>query len=154
MSASWTVVAVALLVVCYATTKYIDWKARAIVSARPTRFLRSAGASIAVLIVFAMLVSAVAVSYRGTPLLVAILGGVLVVVSVLMSRTVFGRRLYAIGGNPSAARYAGINAKWYCFLVFLFAGALYGLAGLMLDGHVETRRVGEVLRRDIYTNYR
>jgi ABC-type xylose transport system permease subunit len=89
-----------------------------------------------VVILFAILVSAVAISYRGTPLLVAIMAGVLVAISVLMARTDFGRRLYAIGGNPSAARYAGINGKWYCFLVFLVAGALYGLAGLMLEARI------------------
>ena len=134
--ASWTVAAIAVLVVCYAATKYLDWKARAGVAARQTGFLASAGASIAVMVLFAILVSAVAISYRGAPLLVAIMGGVLAVISVLMSRTVFGRRLYAIGGNPSAARYAGINDKWYCFLVFLIGGALYGLAGLMLDARI------------------
>jgi D-xylose transport system permease protein len=134
--ASWTVIAGAVLAVSYTWTKYVDWKARAGVTTRRTSFVASSGASIAVIAMFAILVSAVAISYRGTPLLVAVMAGVLVAISVLMSRTVFGRRLYAIGGNPSAARYAGINDKWYCFLVFLITGALYGLAGLMLDARI------------------
>jgi D-xylose transport system permease protein len=134
--ASWTVVAGAVLAVSYAWTKYVDWKARDGVATQRTGFVASAGASIMMIVLFAILVSAVAISYRGMPLLVAIMAGVLVAISVLMSRTIFGRRLYAIGGNPSAARYAGINDKWYCFLVFLVAGALYGLAGLMLDARI------------------
>jgi D-xylose transport system permease protein len=134
--ASWTAIAMVGLVTCYVAAKYIDWKARLGVSTRTSSFLASAGVSIAVLLVFAIIVSVVALSYRGAPVLVVILGGVVAVVSFIMSRTVFGRRLYAIGGNPSAARYAGINAKWHCFFVFLFAGALYGLAGLMLDGRI------------------
>ena len=79
--ASWTVAAIAVLVVCYAATKYLDWKARAGVAARQTGFLASVGASIAVMVLFAILVSVVAISYRGAPLLVAIMGGVLAVVS-------------------------------------------------------------------------
>jgi D-xylose transport system permease protein len=134
--ARWTALAMLVLVVLYIVTKYIDWKARLGISVRRTGFLAYAGISIAVMTAFGIAVSAICFSYRGAPFPVAILGGVLALVSFVMSRTVFGRRLYAIGGNPSAARYAGINAKWHCFFVFLFAGGLSGLAGLMLDGRM------------------
>jgi ABC-type xylose transport system permease subunit len=134
--ASWTVIAMVGLIACYVATKYIDWKARVAISTRPTGFIASAGISIGVLIIFAIVVSVIAFSYRGAPLLVVILGGVLAVVTFLLSRTVFGRRLYAIGGNPSAARYAGIDARWHCLFVFVFAGLLYGLAGVMLDARI------------------
>jgi ABC-type xylose transport system permease subunit len=133
---SWTAVGMFFLVAVYVAIKYIDWKARAAIAAKPTGFLTSAGIPIAVTLVFAIGVSAVSFSYRGMPMPVAILGVVLAVITFVMARTVFGRRLYAIGGNPSAARYAGISAKWHCFFVFLIMGALYGLAGIMLDARM------------------
>jgi rhamnose transport system permease protein len=43
----------------------------------------------------------------------------------------FGRRLYAIGSNPDAARVAGLPAKRDVFLAFTISGALSGLAGFM-----------------------
>jgi ABC-type xylose transport system permease subunit len=61
---------------------------------------------------------------------------VLGISTFIMSRTVFGRRLYAIGGNLAAATYAGINAKRYCFIVFTMMGVLYGVAGLIFDARI------------------
>lgn len=46
----------------------------------------------------------------------------------------FGRRLYAIGSNPDAARIAGFPAQRMVFLAFLISGALAGLAGFMFLG--------------------
>ena len=43
----------------------------------------------------------------------------------------FGRRLYAIGSNPDAARMAGFNDRRIVFLAFLISGGLGGLAGFM-----------------------
>ena len=43
--------------------------------------------------------------------------------------TNFGFRTRAIGENPEAARYAGVNVKWQIFIVLLIAGGLAGLAG-------------------------
>lgn len=46
----------------------------------------------------------------------------------------FGRRLYAIGSNPDAARIAGFPAQRMVFFAFLMSGALAGLAGFMFLG--------------------
>jgi rhamnose transport system permease protein len=43
----------------------------------------------------------------------------------------YGRRLYAIGSNPEAAKVAGFPAKRIVFLAFVLCGALAGLAGFM-----------------------
>jgi simple sugar transport system permease protein len=48
----------------------------------------------------------------------------------------WGRSLYAIGGNPEAARAAGIRVERTIWIVFIIAGALAALAGLMLTGRI------------------
>jgi D-xylose transport system permease protein len=76
--------------------------------------------------------AAVAISYRGMPLPVAILLVVIIVTGGILRLTAFGRRLYAIGGNRQAATLAGINVSAHTFLVFMGMGLLYGVAGLVL----------------------
>jgi len=56
---------------------------------------------------------------------------VLIVSSVLLMRTRFGRYVFAIGGNEEAARLAGIRPRRVVFTVFVVMGALAGLAGLL-----------------------
>lgn len=51
------------------------------------------------------------------------------IVYVLMNRTTFGYKLKAVGENPEAARYGGINVKKTIFLALIFSGALAGIAG-------------------------
>ena len=53
-----------------------------------------------------------------------------VVMSVLMVATVFGRRVYAIGSNETAARLCGIRVRWNKLLIYIIGGAFFGLAGL------------------------
>lgn len=63
-----------------------------------------------------------------------LVGGMLLVVFIfhLMLRYLpFGRRLYAIGSNPEAARIAGFPSQRIVFLAFVLCGALSGLAGFM-----------------------
>lgn len=74
----------------------------------------------------------VAASYRGLPLPVAIVLGVVAIIGGLLRYTGFGRRLYAIGGNRQAAVLAGIDIRKHVTLVFAAMGAVYGIAGLML----------------------
>jgi rhamnose transport system permease protein len=56
---------------------------------------------------------------------------VAVLVYVLMTRTPLGRAFYAIGVNPTAAVYTGINAGRTKFYAFVLAGAISGLAGYL-----------------------
>jgi ribose transport system permease protein len=57
---------------------------------------------------------------------------VLVVVWVMLEQTVFGRRLYAIGGNREAARLGGVRVRLLRLLAFVGTGFGAALAGLML----------------------
>ncbi|MEZ6233369.1 MAG: ABC transporter permease [Phycisphaerales bacterium] len=52
----------------------------------------------------------------------------------VLSRTVFGRRTYAVGGNETAARYAGVPVGGVKVLVYTIMGVLAGLAGAMYIG--------------------
>ena len=74
----------------------------------------------------------VASSSIGFPLVVALMVSVALILQIVASRTRFGRRVYAIGGNREAALLAGINVNRITFITFLIMGALYGLAGLVL----------------------
>jgi ribose transport system permease protein len=54
----------------------------------------------------------------------------------LLSQTVFGHEVYAIGGNREAARLAGINVRRVETLVYVTAGTLSGLASIVLTGRL------------------
>ncbi len=50
---------------------------------------------------------------------------------VLMTRTSIGRYIYAVGGNPEAARLSGVPVKWVLLFVYTLTGLLAGLGGVM-----------------------
>ena len=68
----------------------------------------------------------------GLPVPVIIMFVVFAAGWVLLTRTVFGRYNYALGGNPKAAFHAGVNTKLFTFLPYVLNGLLVGLAGLVL----------------------
>ncbi|GGN10455.1 ribose transport system permease protein [Actinoplanes campanulatus] len=68
----------------------------------------------------------------GVPLLVYILAVVAVAGWVLLNRTTFGRRTVAVGGNPEAARLAGIDVKLHTMLLYGLSGLCCGIAAIML----------------------
>jgi methyl-galactoside transport system permease protein len=55
---------------------------------------------------------------------------------VLLNHTKQGKRIYAIGGNPTAARVSGISVKLETMKVYLMAGTLYGFAGVLLSSRL------------------
>lgn len=85
---------------------------------------------------------AVAVNYRGLPMPDAIVLAVVAINGLILRYTVFGRRLYAIGGNRLAAELAGINIRVHASLVFAGMGLLYGLSGLMLVARLDSAPPG------------
>ncbi|MFD2768247.1 ABC transporter permease [Micromonospora eburnea] len=68
----------------------------------------------------------------GIPLLVYILAGVVAAGWVLLNRTTFGRRTVAVGGNPEAARLAGIDVRRHTVLLYALSGLCCGIAAIML----------------------
>ncbi|MFF8626600.1 multiple monosaccharide ABC transporter permease [Streptomyces werraensis] len=71
-------------------------------------------------------------SYKGTPIVLLILGVLVVGYSYVMRNSVFGRHIYAIGGNLPAAKLSGVKDKKVTFAVFLNMGLLAALAGLVV----------------------
>jgi D-xylose transport system permease protein len=75
-------------------------------------------------------------AYRGLPYPVLIFGIIAFMGAWILNRTRFGRYIYAVGGNPEAARLAGINVKKVLVIVFTTMGALSGLAGVILTARL------------------
>ncbi len=71
-------------------------------------------------------------SIKGVPLVVAIIVGLLVVLTYVLNRTAWGRHIYAVGGNAEAARRAGINVLRVKLTCFIMSGTLAAFAGLLI----------------------
>ncbi|MCF0146513.1 MAG: ABC transporter permease [Eubacterium sp.] len=63
------------------------------------------------------------------PILYAIV--ILIIMSMLLNKTKFGRSVYAIGGNAEAARFSGINIRKVTWIAYTIAGLLYGVVGVV-----------------------
>lgn len=74
----------------------------------------------------------------GIPLLAIYFVIIVAIAAFVLRRTVFGRRVYALGGNPVAAAVSGINVKRLTVVPFLIAGGLAGLAGVLLASRTFT----------------
>lgn len=59
-----------------------------------------------------------------------------VVFGILLNKTVYGRNTLAIGGNPDAARLAGVDVEWTRILIFTIQGAVCALAGIILASRI------------------
>jgi L-arabinose transport system permease protein len=68
------------------------------------------------------------------PIWIAVLG--FVVFAVVLNRMVFGRNVLAIGGNPEAARLAGVPVNRVRVIVFVLQGLAAGLAGIVLAARI------------------
>ncbi len=73
---------------------------------------------------------------RGLPYVLIILGGFVIVYTVVTTRTVFGRHVYAIGGNLAAATLSGVKVKWVNFGIMLNMGFLSGVAGVLFSARL------------------
>ncbi|GLT12027.1 multiple monosaccharide ABC transporter permease [Sulfitobacter porphyrae] len=76
--------------------------------------------------------------FRGLPNVFIVMALLIAVYSFLTSRTTFGRRIYAIGGNEKAASLSGINSKRLTFVTFANMGMLAALAGLVFAARLNT----------------
>jgi ribose transport system permease protein len=66
-------------------------------------------------------------------------------VLILLTRTVFGRQLYAVGANPRTARLTGIRVELITVIAYVICGTLAAAAGLLLGGYIAvgTLKAGE-----------
>ena len=68
---------------------------------------------------------------HGLPNSVLLMVVLFVLAHLLMTRTTIGRYIYAVGGNPEAARLSGVPVKWILVFVYTLCGILAGLGGVM-----------------------
>lgn len=71
------------------------------------------------------------VSLKGIPYVVPVILFILVIGTFVLSRTAFGRHIYAVGGNAEAARRAGINVKRVRVAAFMICSGLSAIAGMI-----------------------
>ncbi|TAE28175.1 MAG: ABC transporter permease [Cytophagales bacterium] len=74
----------------------------------------------------------------GIPTLIIILLVAFAVCSVVLRKTVLGRYMYAVGGNEPASRASGINVSRVKMKVYVLAGGLAALAGILLTSRIST----------------
>ena len=79
--------------------------------------------------------------YRGVPNPVLIVLVLFIVFNYMTNKTVFGRRIYAIGGNKMASRLSGINIKRTTLIVFGINGVMAATAGIFLASRLDSAAV-------------
>jgi len=81
-------------------------------------------------------------SYAGVPIPVIILLAVGLIGAFLTRNTTFGRHLYAVGGNPDAARLSGISVRRHIMAVFCLMGILAAVAAVIYTARVGSAAPG------------
>ncbi|TMR16286.1 ABC transporter permease [Nonomuraea turkmeniaca] len=85
--------------------------------------------------------------WLGIPLVVYIFALVVVLGWILLNRTTFGRRTYAVGGNVEAARLAGINVRRHTAVLYGLSGLCCGIAAIIIMARTTT---GSSTHGDLY----
>src|SRR3954469_20003287 len=79
---------------------------------------------------------------RGLPIVLIILAVLIIAYGVITKRTVFGRQVYAIGGNLAAAQLSGVKGKVVNFWIFVNMGFLAAVAGVVFSARSNTAQPG------------
>ncbi|WP_433256913.1 ABC transporter permease [Streptosporangium sp. CA-135522] len=83
----------------------------------------------------------------GLPVLVYVFAVVVAAGWVLLNRTTFGRRTYAVGGNAEAARLAGIDVRRHTMWLYVLSGVCCGIAAVLIMARTTT---GSSTHGDLY----
>ena len=75
-------------------------------------------------------------SWQGIPFLILLVAACAIAAEIIMRATPFGAKIYALGGNPEAARLSGVDLNRVVFINFLIAGFAYGVIGIALTARV------------------
>jgi D-xylose transport system permease protein len=88
--------------------------------------------------------------YHGVPVPFLIVIVLAVIFTFISKNTVFGRQVYAIGGNAEASRLSGINIKKRILMVFVLSNTLAAIAGIIFTARLNaaTGTAGNVLELD------
>jgi len=79
---------------------------------------------------------------RGLPIVLIILGVLIMIYTVVTTKTVFGRHVYAIGGNLSAAQLSGVKVQKVNFWIFVNMGFLAAVAGAVYSSRSNSAQPG------------
>lgn len=129
----------AVCVILYAAVTVRRWwnqRAREL-TRQPGLLVAMRVASVGALLVIGMYVlsidraAATTVDLRGAPYVVPLIAGLLIIATFVLDRTTYGRRIYAVGGNPEAARRAGINVRLIRVSGFMIGSSLAAVSGIV-----------------------
>ncbi len=77
-------------------------------------------------------------SWLGLPIIIWIVGVLFIFNYILLSKTVFGRRIYLSGGNKEAAIYSGIRVDRIKIIVFMLSGVMAAISGILLSSRLSS----------------
>lgn len=84
------------------------------------------------------LITYVLAGYRGLSWTLVIVLLVVAIYDFITSKTILGRHIYAVGGNPEAAELSGINVKKIIFVVFGSMGMMSALSGILFASRLQS----------------
>lgn len=130
-----------------------NWKARRLeeehgMAEEPLQLFYVRNALIAVAFVgFAWIMA----NHRGLPNVMITMFALVALFMFITTRTTFGRRVYAMGGNEKAAKLSGINTERITIMIFAIMGALAALAGLVYAARLNSAqpKAGSGLELDV-----
>jgi putative multiple sugar transport system permease protein len=93
-------------------------------------------AKIVVIAVVAMAFAWQLAHNRGLPVILILLAALILIYTMVMQKTAFGRHIYAIGGNLNAAELSGVKVKWVTFWTFVNMGFLSAVAGVVFSSRM------------------
>jgi len=79
---------------------------------------------------------------RGLPIVLILLAALIIGYSIVMQRSVFGRHIYAIGGNLNAAQLSGVKVRRITFWTFVNMGVLASVAGIVFSARTNSAQPG------------
>lgn len=90
------------------------------------------------------------IRYRGIPIAALITAALVLLFSFLADNTVFGRHVYALGGNKEAAKLSGINIKSCTLWIFILMGLLSAVSGIVFTARLNaaTAQSGNLFELD------
>lgn len=128
-----------LLVIIYAVATVMEHLQRQRIGLRTRPLYQVIGQIVLVFVIVEGVIAilentpgAVPGTYLGVPISAAILFGLILIVWLILTKTTFGRYVYAVGGNQEAARRAGINVVLTQIIIFAMCSTLAAASGILL----------------------
>lgn len=81
---------------------------------------------------------ALGVIIPGIPNAVLITAVLAIIAAIVLSKTLLGRYTFAIGSNEEATRLSGVNTRRWTILIYMFAGAFTGVAGIVIASRLDS----------------